>query len=223
MGYLEILKHTNPSEYQKEIIDQVMKSFNQVLDVYDKTLDITKISSGSIKIKNNEINLEKILRDTVSNVLEQYDKNLDVNVNYDDDMQKLFLGDKYYVGKIIYNVVDNAIKFTEQGSVELNIHTGQEYENYLECFIDVKDTGVGILKDKQECIFEKLTQADESNVKKYGGMGLGLTISKELSERMGGYINVKSEYEQGSLFRICLKLNKNNLNLKESESNNYVI
>jgi signal transduction histidine kinase len=135
------------------------------------------------------------------------DKNLQVHLNYTSNLPTNFYGDPFRIRQIVVNLMSNAIKFTESGDVTIQAEGFCEADNnQWQISIRIKDTGIGIPADKISSVFEKFTQADSSTTRKYGGSGLGLTISRGLAEKMGGTLTVSSEIGKGAEFTLTLPL-----------------
>lgn len=199
MGYSQLLSRKTYSEdKQKLFLDDIQKNSTQLLAIIEDVLDISKIESDQLNLSYLWINLNQLVQDVNDALKFQIgDKNVSLfNQKSLPDSQVYIYVDDVRLKQILSNLVSNAIKFTEQGFVHFG-YTLRD-DNMLEFF--VKDTGVGIAQEKIENVFEQFRQEDESTTRKFGGTGLGLTISKRLVELMGGKIWVESEKEKGSQF-----------------------
>lgn len=209
LGITEILlseKNDTNAEYL-----EIIKSSGQNLSrLLNDILDLSKIESG-------KLNLEKIpfnFRETITGNLQSYkhlaeQKGLSINVKIDAAIPEIVTGDATRVNQIVTNLVGNAIKFTEKGFIEISFKPVSHANDELVLEGKVKDTGVGILPDKLDHIFQSFTQADDSVTRKYGGTGLGLTIVENLVKMMGGKVSVTSVHEgpeHGSTFTFTIKL-----------------
>ncbi|HNW26281.1 MAG TPA: response regulator, partial [Candidatus Gastranaerophilaceae bacterium] len=215
LGFLQLLEDTDPTEEQKEFITDAQKSSDILLNIINEILDFSKIEAGKLKIDNISFDIRSLVEDiTVINIPNACQKRVDINSLICSDVPQRVFGDPGRVKQILNNLVGNAIKFTEKG--EVAIYVNMESETDEEVFINfkIKDTGIGIEKEKLEMIFETFTQADESTTRKYGGTGLGLAISQKLASLMGGGINVESVLGEGSTFSVSIKFKKD----KEAES-----
>ncbi len=213
IGFSEILNDTELDESQRDYIHTILESGHILLAIINDILDFSKIEA-------NERNLEAIdfdLNELVDSVLKisstklPIDSNVELLMDYPDSLPRLFNGDPTALRQILINLISNSIKFTEKGSVEVWVSSNitdiapQEQGLHALC-ITVKDTGIGIAKDKQQSIFGEFTQEDYSTTRKYGGTGLGLAITKSLIKLMGGDINISSKVGHGSEFIIDIVL-----------------
>ncbi|MEA3315511.1 MAG: response regulator [Campylobacterota bacterium] len=189
----------NQSDIQKANV--INESGNELLRLINDILDLSKIESGKMELIIDKIdsnNLIKYYEETFKHTA--IDKGLEFNII--DNIKDTFYNDKDRLGQVIRNLISNAFKFTKDGSVDLIFDKTSDEK--LPIKISVKDTGLGIRKDKQELIFKAFTQADGSTSRQFGGTGLGLSISKELAHLMKGEISLKSVLEEGSTFSILL-------------------
>lgn len=183
-------------------------SADHLMDLINDLLDFAKIEADSFEIERVEFNLaqevEKVI--SVMNVRAQ-EKNLQLFVNYDPVFKRYYMGDPLRIYQILMNLLSNAVKFTETGSVEIDI-CGEEKAADDKTFITFKisDTGIGIPEEKLGVIFEKFTQADSSITRRFGGSGLGLSITKAYVEKMGGTIGIESQLGLGTTFTVTIPL-----------------
>lgn len=204
IGMTQLSLETQLTQYQREMLSIVHNLANSLLTIIDDILDISKIEA-------NRMTVEKIdfsLRNTVFGALKTLavkaiEKSLDLTYQCDSSFPDILIGDSFRLRQVILNLAGNAIKFTKQGKVSVNVkksnnHLSSEDKLFLE--VCVRDTGIGIEKDKLDLIFDTFCQADGSTTRKFGGTGLGLSISKQLIRLMGGEIWVTSEYGCGSNF-----------------------
>ena len=208
IGFAELLLQESLTPEQREILLNLRQSSYSLLDLLNEILDLNKIEAGKIEINPVTIRLGKILKEIESLFRERFtSKGLDFEIEVSDNVPDSIIVDPLRLKQIIINLVGNAIKFTESGKVTLavkNVSTAKlpGETAYLEFVVD--DTGIGIPKEKLEVIFEAFTQAEKDTTQKYGGTGLGLTISKKLVELMGGTISVESEIGKGSRFSFAM-------------------
>lgn len=208
-GSLSENKEGNLNDDQVESAQIIYKSGNDLLTMINDILDLSKIESGKMDINLASVPLQNIadnMRDYFKHGITQ--KNLEFNIQIDDDVPQVVSTDQQKVEQIIKNFMSNALKFTEKGSITLDFSNGDNSEQIC---ISVIDTGIGIPEEKQQTIFEAFQQADGSISRKFGGTGLGLSISRELAKLMGGYISLESEEGKGSAFKVYLpiKVDKN--------------
>ncbi len=196
----------NLSDDQIEYAKVIQSSGNGLLGLIDEILDLSKIEAGKMSLEYADISIEEITSDLYSlfNPV-AVDKKLTLNINVAKDVASKIKSDKMRLEQILKNLLSNALKFTAEGSVTLTVEKDSKRENRI-CFV-VKDTGIGIPKEKQHLIFEAFQQADGSTKRKYGGTGLGLSISRELVKLLGGEMTLSSKPGEGSEFRLYLPEN----------------
>ena len=207
IGLAGLLK-TIPGLPEKAIkfIDTLKISADNLMELINDLLDFAKIESGSVELEEIEFNLaeqiEKVI--SVSNVRAR-EKGLALYVNCIPSLNRYYFGDPLRVHQVLTNILSNAIKFTENGSVEIDISGDPEADSEKTWIaFRVSDTGIGIADDKLEAIFDKFSQADSSITRRFGGSGLGLAICKALIDKMGGTINVDSQIGVGTTFIVKL-------------------
>ncbi|GET34276.1 hypothetical protein PbJCM13498_31390 [Prolixibacter bellariivorans] len=208
IGMADILRKTELDEEQKEYLDVITKSGNNLLSIINDILDFSKIESGRMELESTPINIRKIIEE-VADVLivKSNNKGLDLVTYIDGAIPDMVVGDPVRLRQVLINLANNAIKFTNSGEVFISAEL-KEINSTVEVLFKVKDTGIGIPKEAQEKLFESFTQVDSSTTRKYGGTGLGLAISKRLSEQMGGEIGLESKANHGSLFWFTARFEK---------------
>jgi len=195
----------NMNDEQIEFAKVIQSSGNGLLGLIDEILDLSKIEAGKMELEFLDIAIAEItngLKDLFNEVAKQ--KNIDFKIIAHNDAPLVIKTDKMRLEQILKNLISNAIKFTAKGSVTLEIKK-HDTDPKIVCFI-VKDTGIGIPREKQPIIFEAFQQADGSTKRKYGGTGLGLSISRELAKLLNAEISLKSEVNEGSEFTLCVPL-----------------
>ncbi|MRJ03289.1 MAG: response regulator [Epsilonproteobacteria bacterium] len=208
MGFTDLLKHTDLNEEQREFVQIIEKSSENLMEIINNILDIAKIESNKIELES--VVFEPI--ETFENAVEVYapkaaEKNIDLALFVDPNLEKPLKGDPTKIKEVLINLISNAIKFTNKGGeVVVEIRKKGNKGSYAIVEFHVRDTGIGIPEDKQEKIFEAFSQADISVTRKYGGTGLGLTISSEFIKLMGGRLQMESEEGKGSHFYFTLEL-----------------
>ncbi|MCF2902164.1 PAS domain S-box protein [Pseudoalteromonas sp. OFAV1] len=203
IGFSDILMDSPLSKEQQKHIITVNKSARSLLHLLNEVLDSAKLEKGKLDIQLEHFNLQTLLDNIVSTFwLEAKRKNLLLDLKINDDVAPVYIGDEIRIRQVMNNLLGNAIKFTEQGSVTVSVSKTQN--NQL--FFEIKDTGIGIAKHRLNAIFQPFEQADGTMTRRFGGTGLGTTISKQLVELMGGTINVISDEGQGSCFYFTLPL-----------------
>ena len=208
IGFSELLKESRLTEQQRDYADTISTSGEYLLSLINDILDIAKIESRMIILEEMDFDLEYLIR-SVLKILHQgiQVKNIDLNLVYSSAAPRQLKGDPTRIRQIFVNLVGNAIKFTEQGEVSVMVSADTSSTDLAPAVaVAVRDTGIGIPKKKLKEIFEAFTQVDSSVTRKYGGSGLGLTITKSLVAMMGGEINVQSEPGKGSSFSFVLHL-----------------
>ncbi|GEP95743.1 response regulator [Chitinophaga cymbidii] len=192
----------NLTEEQVEYASVIQNSGKGLLSLIDEILDLSKIEAGKMELVYSDVSVEDIMQDMRS-LFEPVakEKGIDFRVKADDNVYSIIETDKLRLDQIIRNLVSNALKFTATGYVELRVSMPEQRSTVM---FTVKDTGIGISRDKQQIIFEAFQQADGSTRRKYGGTGLGLSISRELTKLLGGEISLKSEPGKGSEFTVSI-------------------
>ena len=204
IGFSELLAEEDLTEQQRTFLSTVLVSGKSLLQLINDILDFSKIEAGRLQTEIIECNTQQFLGD-VNSFLRPLalEKNLNFDILQCGDLPSIFFTDPVRVRQCLINLVGNAIKFTTEGHVFINVSTEQHHDKDYVRF-DVEDTGIGIPEEKQRTIFEAFTQADGSTTRKFGGTGLGLTITKQLTELLGGTISVSSDPGKGSVFTILL-------------------
>ena len=206
IGMGELMKNTTLNDEQKEYLDMLRISADNLLNVINDVLDISKIESGYIEIEKIEFDLWELIESIgiTLGVKASQKKKLELLCYTNPDVPQYIMGDPTRLRQILINLAGNSLKFTEKGEIAINVETLKRKDNKISLHFTVKDTGIGIPKEKQEKIFESFSQVDSSTTRKYGGTGLGLSICKQLAELMGGKIWVESEVSKGSTFHLTL-------------------
>ncbi len=212
LGFTQLLdKKENLDEESKKYISIINSSANTLLKIINDILDLSKIESEGISIEIKEFDPNKVFFDLASLFLA---KAKEKNINYKIEIDKLpncIRSDEHRIKQVLANLIGNAIKFTKEGGeVIVSIKVLQEDEKKVKIRFSVKDSGIGIPKDKQKEIFKAFTQADGSIAREFGGTGLGLTISSKIVEKLGGKIELISEVGKGSEFYFVLEFEKCN-------------
>ena len=205
IGMGELMKNTTLNDEQKEYLDMLRISADNLLNVINDVLDISKIESGHIEIEKIEFNLWELIESIgVTLGIKASQKKLELLCYSNPDVPQYVMGDPTRLRQILINLAGNSLKFTEKGEIAINVKILKREDEKVSLHFTVKDTGIGIPKEKQAKIFESFSQVDSSTTRKYGGTGLGLSICKQLAEQMGGKIWVESEVSKGSTFHFTL-------------------
>jgi PAS domain S-box-containing protein len=206
IGMLYLLQQTDLSEVQKNFLDKAKSASNMLLRVINDILDFSKIEAGKLELECAPFSLSAVLRDLAAVASATIkDKPVQLSVVCAPEVPDFLLGDPLRLGQVLLNLTSNAIKFTEKGTVDLDITLAREGEGEVVLRFNVADTGIGMAPEQQEKLFNAFTQADTSTTRRYGGTGLGLTISAQLVEKMGGAIRVASEKGKGSAFSFAIR------------------
>ncbi|GGX10113.1 hypothetical protein GCM10007242_15150 [Pigmentiphaga litoralis] len=202
LGFTDVLLQGRLDAEQRRHLDTVRNSARSLLRLLNEILDTAKLDRGLVDLESNEFNLLSLIDELSSTMgASARDKGLSLHIRYDDSLPGVFLGDELRVRQVLTNLLGNAIKFTARGSVTLSVQAAGDMLHF-----QVKDTGIGIPAHRLDAIFDPFTQADASMSRRFGGTGLGTTISKQLVELMGGRISVDSTVDIGSTFHVWLPL-----------------
>ncbi|HEX9871166.1 MAG TPA: GAF domain-containing protein, partial [Candidatus Tectomicrobia bacterium] len=206
IGMTELALDTSLSPEQREYISLVKTSADALLDIINDILDFSKIEAGKFALDPIPFGLRDHLRGTIKTLaLRAHQKGLDLTCQVQPEVPDVLVGDPGRVRQILVNLIGNAIKFTEQGTITVHVEAVSQTHDDICMHVSVSDTGVGIPEAKQRMIFEPFTQADSSTTRKFGGTGLGLAIVKQLVELMQGQIWVQSSVGQGSTFHFTAR------------------
>lgn len=206
-GYSELMESTGLSEKQSTYIQNVKSASKYVDSLVNDLLDFSKLEAGKIKVEEIPFVLSNLIRETAENLREiNHGKKIDLQLHIDKKLDLAVIGDPFRLRQILTNLIGNAYKFTDEGFIRVTAKSKQDTDDRLLTTIKVTDSGIGIRKEKQHAIFREFTQAEDHTDKKYGGYGLGLTISKKLTELIGGSISLKSEEGKGSTFTVKIPL-----------------
>ena len=208
IGLTDLMLYSEVSETQREYLGMIKSSSNALLDIINEILDFSRIEAGSFDLINAPFALRPLLQDTFTPLrMQALEKQLDFHWEVATDVPDLLAGDSGRLRQVMINLVGNAIKFTERGAIRITIseQSGAPNDKVRLLFV-VHDTGIGISPERQASIFQPFQQADNSITRRYGGTGLGLTISAQLIGMMGGHLQVESDAGQGSIFHFDLLL-----------------
>ena len=215
IGFTNLMLNTPLSSDQKQYIDAVKTSGENLLVIINDILDFSKLQSGKVSFEQIDFKLSQVIS-TVTDLMlpKSVEKNIKLSTLIDESIYDDLIGDPIRLNQVLLNLIGNSIKFTERGEIKLSINLLSENKEIVELKFSIIDTGIGIPENKLTSIFDEFTQADSNTTRKYGGSGLGLTIVKQLVETQGGKVSVESKEKQGSTFSVNLKFKKN-LNPKE--------
>ena len=201
VGLSHLALKTELQPKQRDYLLKIQSAANSLLSIINDILDISKIEAGKLKIEKTNFHLSHVLNN-VTNLftIKAQEKGLKLLINVLPEVPLALYGDPLRLGQVLINLLGNAIKFTEAGEIELTVDCISRKENEATLKFSVRDTGIGMTEEQQAKLFQPFTQADGSTTRRYGGTGLGLTISKQLIELMGGNIEVKSTPGKGTTF-----------------------
>lgn len=209
IGYTDLLLKTGLNSRQEHYLTQLRKSSDFILHLVNDLLDLSRLEAGKMLIEKLPFNPRKLISDTVQNSLPgEANKDVEVIISIPEDCDVQVISDPFRIKQVITNLVTNAYKFTEQGEIRVSASLEQQKEDEHILSISVKDTGIGISEEKQEAIFEEFSQESSKIEKKYGGSGLGLSITRRITELLKGSIELKSEQGKGSEFIVKLPVLK---------------
>ncbi len=235
IGLTDLLLTTDMTPVQNKYLENLRYSAYALLDIINDILDISKIEADKLTLENIEFNIRDVVQKSVFMMSQRASaKGVLLFTEIEPGMPEIFMGDPVRIRQIILNLTGNAVKFTEKGDIRVIItkldieysdkQLPQSKQKILPLTIAIKDTGIGIPADKLDTIFESFTQADDFTTRKYGGTGLGLTISKRLTQMMGGTITVKSTPGIGTTFFVNLPLpvvDKSEVNRQIADYSNF--
>lgn len=206
LGMAEVLSNSGLDRKQKELAEIITSSGNALMTVINDILDISKLEASKLRIASESFNLRKtVFEVTTMMQARALEKDIELIVRYAPTLPEGVVGDDSRVRQVLGNLIGNAVKFTEHGYVLVEVD-GDRVGNEVDLVFSIKDTGIGIPNEELPRMFEKFEQADSSHTRKFGGTGLGLAISKNIVELMGGEITAESVVNEGSTFRIWLRL-----------------
>ncbi|WP_316745841.1 response regulator [Pedobacter gandavensis] len=209
MGFAQLLEESLIDEDHHESLQMIIKSADQLMAILNDILDFSRLEAGDINFQN----LPFALKDSVHSIYRMMEhsakcKDLDFSYEIPDTLPEVLSGDALRLGQILLNLTSNAIKFTEKGKVKISLKVINEQEDRIAIAFKVQDTGIGIPKDKQECIFDFFEQVTSDTSRRYAGTGLGLSIVKRLVELQGGDVALDSVMGEGSDFYFTMDFGK---------------
>jgi signal transduction histidine kinase/CheY-like chemotaxis protein/ligand-binding sensor domain-containing protein len=207
IGMGSLLSETDLNSEQREYTDTIINCGESLMAVINDILDFSKIESGKMEIEQEDFDL----RHTIEEVMDLFSQRvahqgLDLVYHIDFNVPQYLIGDSLRLKQVLINLINNAIKFTVKGEVLIKVYLSKQMDHdHVEIGFSVKDTGIGISKDKLSSLFKAFSQVDSSTTRKYGGTGLGLVISERLVNLMGGEISAQSIFGEGSVFNFTIK------------------
>jgi len=205
IGMTQLLHLTQLTSEQEEYLDAIETSADNLLDLINDILDLSKIEAGKVELEYADFSLRKAINDVNTTQISRiHQKRLQFDLNLPDNLPKVVQGDQLRYKQILLNLLGNAIKFTELGKIGVSARLLEQTTMTARIRTTVSDTGIGIPPDALNSIFKPFTQADSTTTRRFGGTGLGLTICRKLAELMGGTISVESKPGTGSSFHLDL-------------------
>lgn len=219
IGFLRELKRAGVSGSQQEFLDYSYNASQHLLSIINNILDISKIESGEMLLENKNFSLKESIENVITILKPKArEKGLMLTTSFSDKLYPVFKGDPSKIEQVLYNILGNALKFTNQGKIAVDCKVLQDLPHQQTFSIVITDTGIGMSEEYVRSIFKKFNQEDSSISRKYGGTGLGMSITKELIHLMKGEIDVKSEKNVGTSITIQLVLHKGNEKLNRDVS-----
>ena len=203
IGMVDLLLETPLNDQQKSYVKVFEQSGTHLLAIISSILDISKIEAHALILEEDSFNLRELLNGLTSWAgLTAQMKNLEFFFSFDPELHPLIIGDANRLRQVLFNILSNAIKFTDKGSIKMDVRLMSRTEPTQMVEILVSDTGIGISHEQHQSIFREFSQADQSITRRYGGTGLGLAISKKIVTKMEGTLTVDSKLGEGSTFRM---------------------
>ncbi|HEY9361801.1 MAG TPA: ATP-binding protein [Chitinophagaceae bacterium] len=205
IGFTNLLEKSHLDNLQKEHVEHIQSSGKSLLAIVNDILDLSKIEAGMLRVEEEPFNLSSLLQSMeIMFSKKAQQKNIDLVINKSEDTPVTLTGDAMRLNQVLINLLGNAIKFTTEGAVSLQVSVIKRSEKKIRLRFTVSDTGIGISPKEQGSIFERFRQAEPSTTRRFGGTGLGLSIVKQLVQLLDGSISVQSEKNKGSIFSVEL-------------------
>lgn len=225
IGFTDVLLSGNLTGQEGQYLEMIKYSADNLMVILNDILDFSKIEAGKFKLENFEFDLREKLGYLIKTFeVSAGDKGIGLEFHVNDDVPTILMGDAYRLNQILINLVGNALKFTEKGFVRVSVFLHKDYGDNLDLKIEVMDTGIGIPEDKLNVIFDSFSQAHNNNAAKFfGGTGLGLTITRKITELMKGSISVSSKPGEGATFSVILNFAKGDTSYKEEKTDSHAV
>jgi len=207
MGLTHLVLESELTKLQKDYVEKIENSSQHLLNLINDILDVSKIKAGELKIEKTEFNINNILDYVLSvNAINAKRKSVILTMDIDHDVPAKVIGDSLRLGQVLINLIGNAVKFTQNGEVNLGLKVQSKFSDGLKLEFAISDTGIGMTEEQVQNMFNSYYQANDSTSREFGGTGLGLSISKELIELMDGEIKVSSQKDVGTTFTFTVSL-----------------
>ncbi len=217
MGMTNLLLSSKLDDGQRDYVKIILESAQELMELIDELLDISRIEAGEVRLTPEPFEPREVVEKIILLFADRASKkNVELFSAIHPDVPEKMMGDAGRIRQILINLIGNALKFTSDGDIKIRMHV-EKMKDGWNLFCDVKDTGVGMSKDLQANVFVKFVQGDSSSKRKHGGAGLGLAISKQLIELMGGTISVESKEGEGTIFAFNLQLSELKMELDATE------
>lgn len=218
IGFTNLLLRTNMDDKQREFLFTIHKSANNLLSIIDDILDFSKIEAGKMELEEASMDVRECVDDVLNLIAPlAQEKHLEIAALIYSDVPDTILGDQVRIKQVLTNLVNNAVKFTEKGSIIVRVMLDEEDDEQVNLKFNISDTGIGMSPEQQEVLFQAFSQADTTTTRRFGGTGLGLVISKKLVEKMGGKIGLDSRVNEGSNFWFNIRVNRDFESLIDKE------
>lgn len=209
IGFSDLLNQTELSEQQDEYVDIIQRSGRDLLDLINNILDFSKLESNTLELERIRFNLDLAVKEAAEMVrLHAAEKQIELNISVEEPLRNYFWGDPLRLRQILLNLLTNAVKFTQQGQVSLEVFLLESESNWYTMEFKVSDTGIGIPEENRSDLFQAFKQMDSSTTREFGGSGLGLSIVQSLVDKMGGRISMESEVGKGSTFSVVVRMER---------------
>jgi PAS domain S-box-containing protein len=209
IGLSHLTLKTQLNHEQRDYLDKILSSGESLLNLLNDILDFSKIEAGKLSVEHTPFDFHELVNRSINlTAMGAHAKGLELITQVEDNVPSVLLGDPFRLQQVLVNLLNNAVKFTEKGSIYLNVTIDKQNEDSAILQCSVSDTGIGMNEQHQEKLFQSFSQADDSITRKHGGTGLGLAIAKQLTELMGGKIWLKSQLHHGSTFYFTTQVGK---------------
>ncbi|MGO1296539.1 MAG: two-component sensor histidine kinase BarA [Vibrio sp.] len=217
IGFTRQMLKTQMTNSQKDYLQTIEKSANNLLNIINDILDFSKLEAGKLALENIPFEFQDTLEEVINlQATSAHEKGLELTLKVDSNIPAGFVGDPLRIQQILTNLMGNSIKFTEHGNIDISVEIRAQHEDYIELQFMVRDTGIGISERQQAQLFQAFSQADASISRRYGGTGLGLVITQKLVNQMDGEISLTSRLHQGSTFWFTLRLQQTDMPMSSS-------